>query len=260
MPLTKCPGCEKQHSTKAATCPNCGRPVRFNPLPPSSPRRKVGYVLGCAILLAPYVFAWFVLLQKGYSYTARILSFLWMTTLVWAFFFGGQSLPTNLTNSSVGEIAKATPTPELTAEQKLIEAKFLTSGEPTSEEMNKAMSFLRSITPEAKEYKEAQSTLKKITPQAAKVKADELLLGSKPESSEWDDSVRCVDKYLKATLNDYDSAEYLEWSPVTKIEFKGEPYWAVRLKLRAKNAYGGKIVKETYFFIRQNQVVNVVNL
>ena len=42
--------------------------------------RKVGFWLGLGILLVPYVFVWF-LLRKGYSKTARIISFLWLIVL-----------------------------------------------------------------------------------------------------------------------------------------------------------------------------------
>ena len=86
------------------------------------------------------------------------------------------------------------------------------------------------------------------------------MLGQKPENSGWNGKVACVDRYLKTTLNDYDSSEYMEWSPVTKVELKGEPYWAVKLKLRAKNAFGAYIVKDVAFFIRQNEVVKAVGL
>jgi hypothetical protein len=34
-----------------------------------------------------------------------------------------------------------------------------------------------------------------------------------------------------------------------------EPYWGVRLKLRAKNAFGAYILRDTYYFMRNNKVV-----
>jgi hypothetical protein len=82
-----------------------------------------------------------------------------------------------------------------------------------------------------------------------------MVLGPKPKNSEWDGRVDPVVEYLKNNLNDYDSSEFVEWSPVTKLEVKGEPFWVVRLKLRAKNAFGGYILKNTFYFIRQNRVV-----
>jgi hypothetical protein len=85
-------------------------------------------------------------------------------------------------------------------------------------------------------------------------------LGPKPKNSEWDGRVDPVVEYLKNNLNDYDSSEFVEWSPVTKLEVKGEPFWVVRLKLGAKNAFGGYVLKNTFYFIRQNKVVNAEGL
>ena len=114
---------------------------------------------------------------------------------------------------------------------------------------------LREIPKDAKEYAAAQDLIKKLIDKAAKIGAEILVLGPKPKNSEWDGRVAPVVEYLKNNLNDYDSSEFVEWSPVTKLEVKGEPFWAVRLKLRAKNAFGGYILKDTFYFIRQNRVV-----
>ncbi|HEX7957831.1 MAG TPA: hypothetical protein VF508_12850, partial [Pyrinomonadaceae bacterium] len=65
---------------------------------------------------------------------------------------------------------------------------------------------------------------------------------------------------LKEVLNDYDSAEYLEWSRVARTYVKGEPFWVVKLKLRAPNAFGAKIIKTPIFFIRRDTVVRVEGL
>ena len=85
-------------------------------------------------------------------------------------------------------------------------------------------------------------------------------IGQKPEQSGFDGSVPIVDRYLRDTLNDYESAEYLEWSPVTPTNINGEWFWTVRLKLRAKNPFGAKILKEAYFVIRNDRVVSVTGL
>ena len=114
---------------------------------------------------------------------------------------------------------------------------------------------LRQIPKEAKEYRAAQALIKKLIDKGARITAEVLVLGPKPKNSEWDGRVDPVVDYLRSNLNDYDSSEFLEWSPVTKLEVKGEPFWVVRLKLRAKNAFGGYILKNTFYFIRQNKVV-----
>lgn len=48
-----------------------------------SPHRKVGW-LWIGIVVMPYIFAWF-LLRRGYSIRARVVSFIWMAMLVFAF-------------------------------------------------------------------------------------------------------------------------------------------------------------------------------
>jgi hypothetical protein len=78
--------------------------------------------------------------------------------------------------------------------------------------------------------------------------------GPLPLLSPWDGEVYCVDEYLKQVLNDYESAEYLQWTFPEKVVIKKAPYWQVRLKLRAKNAFGAKIIK-VYTFLIQNNVV-----
>ena len=119
---------------------------------------------------------------------------------------------------------------------------------------------LKAIPADAREAKQAKAIRTKVETQLSKINRDKTILGPKPDDSGWKGKVRCVDQYLKANLNDYDSSEYLEWSPVTRVEIKGEPYWAVRLKLRATNGFGAKILKEPIFLIRQNAVVRVEGL
>jgi hypothetical protein len=172
----------------------------------------------------------------------------------------------NLKSESVTQAAS--PTPEiLPPSARLKFAKEMLQGTPTETKLDLAVGHLMTIPQDAREFKEAQTLLKKAKSlrkaaeeERAKAAAEEALLGPKPENSAWDGTVQCVDKYLKETLNDYDSAEYMEWSPVTKLDTKEGPYWVVRLKLRAQNAFGGKIVKNVIFFIRQNEVVKHTDL
>ena len=133
-------------------------------------------------------------------------------------------------------------------------------GAQSKDDLTIVLDHLRAIPDGAPEAKQARPLQKKVEAQLSKVVTDEGLLGPKPDNNGWDGSVRCVDKYLKQTLNDYDSAEYMEWSPVFRMDTKEGPYWAVRLKLRAKNGFGAYIVKNVVFFIRQNQVVSAVGL
>jgi ribosomal protein S26 len=80
-------------------------------------------------------------------------------------------------------------------------------------------------------------------------------LGPMPKNSEWNGTVPEVDQYLKSHLNDYDSAEYVEWSEVKEVKIKDTSYWGVRLKLRAKNGFGAYKLMTAYFFIRNGRVV-----
>jgi len=44
------------------------------------------------------------------------------------------------------------------------------------------------------------------------------------------------------------------------LKRQGELFWAVRLKLRGKNAFGAKILKNMLFYIRNNEVVATQDL
>lgn len=80
------------------------------------------------------------------------------------------------------------------------------------------------------------------------------ILGKKPEQSAWGGEVPEVRKYLQRNLNDFDSSEYVDWSPVSEVKRGEELFWGVRLRLRAKNAFGAYIVKDIYFYIKDGEV------
>jgi hypothetical protein len=162
----------------------------------------------------------------------------------------------------------SSPTPAaLSPSEQLAKAKEMAKGAPSAADVDAVIALLQLIPADANEHKEAQTLLKqmqekseKIKSEDAKIRAEEAILGPKPEGSAWNGTVAPVDRYLKRTLNDYDSAEYVEWSQVIKSEWQGKPAWAVKLKLRAKNAFGAKIIKDVIFFIRQNEVIEAVGL
>lgn len=120
---------------------------------------------------------------------------------------------------------------------------------------DEVMAPLRAIPKGSKDYKSAQQFNEKLINKAGAILAERMLLGEKPLQSSWDGDVLPVKTYLKAVLNDYDSSEFVEWSPVTKVYIGKEPYWGVRLRLRAKNAFGALMLRDTYYYIRNNQVV-----
>lgn len=85
-------------------------------------------------------------------------------------------------------------------------------------------------------------------------------IGKKPEQSSLDGSVSVVDQHLRSNLNDYQSAEFLDWSRVAPTKLEGQNVWSVKVRLRANNAFGAKILKDVEFFIRNDKVVSVTGL
>ena len=131
-------------------------------------------------------------------------------------------------------------------------------GLPSGDELTEAVQNLRTIDAGKKEFKQAQELLRKADALTEKRKQHDAIRGPLPEMI--GEKVWCVDRYLKYNLNDYDNAEYLHWSAPVSIIYDGQPYWAVKLRLRAANAFGGKIIKEPVFLIQQDQVVRVEGL
>ena len=80
------------------------------------------------------------------------------------------------------------------------------------------------------------------------------------ENSAFDGAVPQVVDYLKQTLRDFNSAEWIEWSEVEKVS--GKPYkFRVRCKYRAENGFGGKTIANQIFLLDSNgQVINVIDL
>lgn len=102
-----------------------------------------------------------------------------------------------------------------------------------------------------------QSESKPTQPVAQLSKEDQewsAKFGPKPEPSQWDGISAPVNEYLRRTLNDYKSLEIVEASVVSRNE-KG---WMQRLKYRAANAFGGKVLAETIFIINGGQVIEVL--
>lgn len=170
----------------------------------------------------------------------------------------GCATPSSNTNRSA-----ATPTPEPTPVPAFAELKKQADDllaqykkDPDAEihePIKDTAKALATIT-EPKNVKAAAELKKKLDDVDLKITNDVGILGPKP-TSYYNGKVLEVDRYLSRVLNDYDSSEYVEWSPVIKVREKDGPYWAVRLKLRAKNAFGGYILRDTYYYIRSGQVV-----
>lgn len=94
-----------------------------------------------------------------------------------------------------------------------------------------------------------------LDPQLDNARAVVAEIGPKPENSAWNAAVTPVCDFLRANLKDPDSVKYAEWSPVSLASYGGQKCWAVRCKYRAKNSFGGYVLSNQIFYIRNNQVV-----
>lgn len=82
--------------------------------------------------------------------------------------------------------------------------------------------------------------------------AEKFKRGVEVKNSAWDGSVYQVEEYLKGqVLKDPDSFQAVEWSKVVK----GCGDYAVRLKYRARNSFGGYVVETRDFVISADGVV-----
>lgn len=70
-------------------------------------------------------------------------------------------------------------------------------------------------------------------------------------NSGWDYSVRQVEKYLKSTLNDPNSYESIKWFQVVDAGENSNTFYRYYVKhhYRAKNAFGGYIIKRQIFYL-----------
>ncbi|HEX7998964.1 MAG TPA: hypothetical protein VF528_11295 [Pyrinomonadaceae bacterium] len=171
--------------------------------------------------------------------------------------------PTEKAKPPAASVTAPTPTPTpvtVSPAEKLSQAKPLATGLSSKEDLIKAADLLKTIPSESPEHKEAQPILKFAEERIAKLNAEDAIIGPSPDVNPLTGTVRPVDKYLQNVLNDYSDSEYVAWSPVIRTQQKDGPYWVVKLRLRAKNAFGAKILKDAIFFIRHNQVIKVEGL
>lgn len=68
-------------------------------------------------------------------------------------------------------------------------------------------------------------------------------------NSTWDGSVAQVNAYLKNTLNDPSSYEFVNSGPVIKGGLPNGATFGVRHQYRAKNAFGALILKDQVFYM-----------
>jgi hypothetical protein len=96
---------------------------------------------------------------------------------------------------------------------------------------------------QARQQREAQRQAAAAAEQAAQAERQKRI-DERVKNNSWDGAVPAVVDYLKNTLNDFNSAEWMEWGQTVKTDSGG---YMVRLKYRAKNAFGGLIIKHQVF-------------
>ena len=81
-------------------------------------------------------------------------------------------------------------------------------------------------------------------------------IGSKPEQSELDASVKVVKDYVKEKAKDASSIDFLEWSKVSSL---GDN-WVVRCKYKGTNSFGAVVTENVWFYIQNNKVVDTKSI
>lgn len=88
------------------------------------------------------------------------------------------------------------------------------------------------------------------------IRNEERTRGPRPTPSAWDTVCPEVNAYLKATLKDYDSLKIVNGSDVVTY---GTDAWCQRLKYRARNSFGGYVLEEKLFVLKNREVINVLD-
>lgn len=112
---------------------------------------------------------------------------------------------------------------------------------------------LRKIPTGAKNHKEAQRLIQLASETKSQIEQVHQIRDSMPKVLA-DGSLMEVRDYLRSTMNDYDSSEFMGWTPLTILFRDGRPYWVIRLKMRAKNAFGAYVIDDSIYFIRNGTV------
>ena len=85
-------------------------------------------------------------------------------------------------------------------------------------------------------------------------KQEDALLGNKPPQ-QTNGKVQIVMDWFQENLHDPYSMRIVRWSKVEKELVAREPYWVVRVRVRAKNTFGAYVLSDYVFFIRKNKIV-----
>lgn len=236
----KCPRCKIENQPNSAFCSSCG--FAF-----TSTKRKNTISTPIGILIA----------------VISICGLCGIIGGIGALFDINKPQETTQIKSNSNNIALATltptpvPTPISIAELKTKTDQLLKFEKDEYEssdlaQFDEVMKPLKEIPKDSKDYKQAQSLLKKLIDKSSRIGAEIVVLGKKPSESEL---YVAFNRYLRPRLNDYSSSEYVNYTAARKVTIKGEPFWVSILSLRAKNAFGGYILKDVTMYIRNKEVV-----
>ncbi len=242
MALVKCKECGGQISSKAKTCPNCGKAVK-----------RTSKLLIAVIIL--------VLLPCTCSFWSIILSP-----------FSGSSgsndtAPTGQETAQqrdeVIEIRLCYPI------DSVIEGRYIRTG-PSMDSPNESTGAIAPherlyvlesrgdwirfrVTPKDQGW--SAWVAKRFTIGEKQIVAQrEAKFGPTPEQSSWDNSVSVVKRYLRDVAKDPSSLKFESWS---KVYFNENDGYVVKCVFRGKNSFGGYTRETSWFVIRNGQVVEV---
>lgn len=187
----------------------------------------------------------------GYFFGAAVILYVFFIVV----FLFNQDKQASKENIAATPSPTPTPTPQMAPDEIIAQSRKVLASDYSKENYQEILKNLEEVPGNAKQRAEADRMKEK----AAMIYLAEEIAGPPPTTSSWDGKVYCVDRYLKGVLNDYDSAEYMQWSGPEKIKIKDVSYWRVRLKLRAANAFGAKIIKIYTFLIQNNTVVSATD-
>ncbi|MGL5660496.1 MAG: hypothetical protein ACRC2U_19470 [Aeromonas sp.] len=166
MPLIQCPDCNKEMSDAAPACPNCGRPndvieiAKPTASKPLSSHRKVSIPLIIGIIIIPIIASWLTL-RKGYSTTARVVSFAWLMLTFVIISSGGDD---NKPVSTTPEPAPATVTKSITESPAAAKSIDESPAEPQAAKLTETEDVQEANKPAEPAEKEIINTTFNLTP------------------------------------------------------------------------------------------------
>ena len=83
-------------------------------------------------------------------------------------------------------------------------------------------------------------------------------IGSQPTKS--GGKIAAVDAWLQENLDDPSKLQYVSTSEAARVEWRGESFWGARVKFRATNKFGAKVLEHVVFLMVNGRVTITVNM